>query len=96
MTRITLSIPDEIYRLIKKYREINWSEVARRAIIEKVLSIKAVREGLTRNEFIMLLQISNRDIEVEEYGYEREREFLEMIRKREKERVNRISRLGKR
>jgi len=55
MTHITLSIPEELYRLMKKHREINWSEVARRAILEKLLAIKAGEEVLTRKELAMLL-----------------------------------------
>ncbi len=34
MANITLSIPDEIRKLMKKYPEIKWSEVVRKAIIE--------------------------------------------------------------
>lgn len=34
MPNITLSIPDEIYKKMKKYREVRWSEVARKAIVE--------------------------------------------------------------
>lgn len=34
MANITLSIPDEIRKLMKKYPEIKWSEVVRRAILE--------------------------------------------------------------
>lgn len=36
MPNITLSIPVEIHRLMRKYPEIRWSEVARRAIIGKL------------------------------------------------------------
>ena len=34
MTNITLSIPDEVYARMKLHKEIRWSEVVRRAIIE--------------------------------------------------------------
>ena len=33
MPNITLSIPDDVYRKMKKYSEIRWSEVVRKAII---------------------------------------------------------------
>ena len=36
MTNITLSIPDEVYARMKMHREIRWSEIIRRAIIEFV------------------------------------------------------------
>ena len=41
MAHITLNIPKELYILMKKYREVDWSEVARKAILEKLLTIKA-------------------------------------------------------
>ncbi len=34
MANITLSIPDEIRKLMRKYPEIKWSEVVRKAILE--------------------------------------------------------------
>jgi len=42
MANITLAIPDNIFRKMKKHREIRWSEVARKAI---VLRIKNLEEG---------------------------------------------------
>lgn len=32
MPNMTLSIPEEIHKIIKKHNEIRWSEIARRAI----------------------------------------------------------------
>ena len=34
MPNITLSIPDNTYGIIKKHKEIRWSEIARQAIIK--------------------------------------------------------------
>jgi len=36
MANMTLSIPDEVHEKMKAYPHIRWSEVARRAITEKV------------------------------------------------------------
>jgi len=36
MPNITLSVPDEVHKIIKKHREIRWSEIARRALLEQV------------------------------------------------------------
>lgn len=36
MANITLSIPNDVYRKMKKHKEIKWSEIARKAIIEYV------------------------------------------------------------
>lgn len=34
MPNITLSIPEDVYKRMKKYGEVKWSEVARKAIVE--------------------------------------------------------------
>ena len=36
MSNITLSMPDAIHKEMKRFPEVRWSEVARRAIIEKI------------------------------------------------------------
>ena len=36
MGNITLSIPDEIHKDMRNFSEVKWSEVARKAIIEKL------------------------------------------------------------
>jgi hypothetical protein len=44
MPNITLSIPAEVHRMMRKYPEIRWSEVARRAIISKLEDLKRLDE----------------------------------------------------
>lgn len=44
-THITLSIPNELYEEMKKHKEINWSEVARKSIEEKLSDLRDVTEG---------------------------------------------------
>jgi hypothetical protein len=36
MGNITLSVPEEIYRRMKRRRDVKWSEVAREAIVERL------------------------------------------------------------
>jgi len=36
MGNITLSIPDNVHKQMKHFSEIKWSEIARRAIVEKL------------------------------------------------------------
>ena len=93
MIHITLSIPEELYKLMKKYKEINWSEVARRAILEKLLTIKAGEEGVTRGELVMLLEVAGRRIPTKSYDYRGELEFLEKIKEREKKRIKYLKEL---
>jgi predicted CopG family antitoxin len=40
MANITLSVPDEVYRRMKRRREVKWSEVARQAILEKLEKVE--------------------------------------------------------
>ncbi len=42
---ITLSVPNELYDEMKKHKEINWSEVARKSIEEKLSDLKDITEG---------------------------------------------------
>lgn len=36
MSNITLSVPDEIHADMKNFSEVRWSEVARKAIVDKL------------------------------------------------------------
>ncbi|MGB9806596.1 MAG: hypothetical protein ACPLRT_07580 [Thermoproteota archaeon] len=39
MANVTLAVPDETYKKMKKYKEIKWSEVIRRAVVEYIRRI---------------------------------------------------------
>jgi len=36
MPNVTLSVPEELYRKMKKRSDVRWSEVARRAIVDQL------------------------------------------------------------
>ena len=36
MANITLSLPEEVYRRMKRRRDVKWSEVARQAIVDRL------------------------------------------------------------
>ena len=40
MGNITLSLPEEVQKEMKKFSEIRWGEVARKAIIERLETLK--------------------------------------------------------
>ena len=40
MGNITLSLPEEVQKEMKKFSEIKWSEVARKAIISRLETLK--------------------------------------------------------
>ena len=88
MANITLSVPDWVRDLMKRYKEVNWSEVARRAIIREILRIKAVEEGLTIEELDILLDIVGAGEAVPSPLVE---ETLQAkVRERERRRIKRI------
>ena len=47
MGNITLSIPEEVHKDMKQFSEVKWSEVARKAIIEKLETLR-LAESLSR------------------------------------------------
>lgn len=40
MSNMTLSIPEEIHKKMKHFSEVRWSEVARKAIVEKLKTLQ--------------------------------------------------------
>ena len=48
MVNVTLAVPEDVYRLMKKRKEVNWSEVARQAIREYSTRLEAM-DRLTKN-----------------------------------------------
>jgi len=52
MPNITLSIPDEIYRKMKKYSEIKWSEVVRKAIVDYLKKLEESKTEISTKELL--------------------------------------------
>jgi len=44
MTNITLAIPEDIRKKMSQFPEINWSEIARAAIIQRVSMLERFKE----------------------------------------------------
>jgi len=53
MPNITLSIPEEIFKKMKKHTQIRWSEVARRAIIEEVERLIVMEKIASKSKLTM-------------------------------------------
>jgi len=51
MPNMTLSIPSEIHKFVKKHNEINWSEIARRAMSQQVRKMKIMKKLVSKSEF---------------------------------------------
>jgi hypothetical protein len=51
MPNITLSLPSELHRFVKKHNEINWSEIARRAISAQAKKMKLMEKLVEKSTF---------------------------------------------
>ena len=49
MTNMTLAIPDDLMEVIRKHKEIKWSEVARQALTDKANELKLMDQILYRS-----------------------------------------------
>lgn len=43
MVNVTLAVPEELKKEMEKFKIINWSEVAREAIVKKILQLKILQ-----------------------------------------------------
>jgi len=48
---MTLSIPDELHKKMKKFSEIRWSEIARKAIQQRVENLEEMNRITSRSRF---------------------------------------------
>ncbi len=94
MANITLSVPDWLHKLMKKYKSVNWSEVARRAIIREILSLKARDEGLTKEELEALIEISGIEFLSRHEPPISEDELQKRMRERERRRAEKLEEVG--
>jgi len=50
MPNMTLAIPEELHRIVKKHSEIRWSEIARRAIKEQADKLELIDKLTTKSK----------------------------------------------
>ena len=50
MANITLAIPDELHAKMKLMKEIRWSEIARRAIIERIEDLEVMNKIASKSK----------------------------------------------
>jgi len=64
MTNITLSIDDQIYRLMKKYSEIKWSDFVRKCVESRIKELESIKDGILADEKLLAQDwLSEEDIE---------------------------------
>ena len=57
MGNITLSVPEDVHKEMKHFSEVKWSEVARRAIVDRLETLK-LAENLAKKS-----KLSQNDVE---------------------------------
>lgn len=50
MVNVTVSIPEELYVKMKKYSEVKWSEVVRKALTDYVGRLEIIERGIVPSE----------------------------------------------
>jgi len=50
MVNVTVSIPEDLYKKMKKYSEVKWSEVVRKAVAEYILRLEVIEHGVMPSE----------------------------------------------
>ncbi len=50
MTNMTLALSEQLIRLMKKHKEIKWSEVARQAMLEKATELEWMDKVLSKSK----------------------------------------------
>ncbi len=53
MTNMTLSIPKEVYGIVKQHNEIRWSEIARRAIVNEAEKLNLIDKIASKSKLTM-------------------------------------------
>lgn len=64
MPNITISVSDELFRKMKKYSEVKWSEVVRKALAEYIGRLEIMERGVvSSNELAKLLTEASLDLD---------------------------------
>ena len=50
MGNITLSVPENIHKEMRQFSEVKWSEVARKAIIEKIEALRLAESLIKKSK----------------------------------------------
>ncbi len=87
----TVRIPKRLAEKMKKYREINWSEVVRKSIEEYIMRLEESRSALDADEVLEeLLNMGVSPEDLEPLDYSIEKKYYEMIGEAEWKRLSSI------
>lgn len=55
MTNITLSIDDEVYKKMRKFSEVKWSEFVRKIIKQRIEELEKLEKNPKKESFLTML-----------------------------------------
>ena len=87
MVNITISVPQELYDKMKRYSEVRWSEVVRKALAEYVGRLETVEGGVVPSEKLAAM-LKESDLDVSCVDLEKAVEYYEKGRKLEWKRLS--------
>ena len=53
MTNITLSIDDKVYKRMKKYSEVKWSEFVRKCVQKRIEELESIKSSIFADENLL-------------------------------------------
>lgn len=63
MTKLTISIPAELFEDMKRDSEVKWSEVVRKSIVDYISKMEIADGGVVpSSKLAAMLKVSNRDL----------------------------------
>jgi DUF438 domain-containing protein len=87
MVNITISIPQELHDKMKRYSEVRWSEVVRKALTEYVGRLEIVEGGIVSSEKLAAM-LKESDLDVSCVDLKKAVEYYEKGRKLEWKRLS--------
>ncbi len=59
MTNITLSIDDEVYKKMRKYSEVRWSDFVRKLIKKRIEEMELLEKSVSKESIFTMLASEN-------------------------------------
>jgi len=89
MVNITVSIPEDLYNKMKKYSEVKWSEVVRKALAEYIGRLEVMERGVASSDALAGM-LRESDLDVSSVSLEKAMEYYAKARELEWKRLSMI------
>ena len=76
MTNMTFSIPDEIYKKMKQYPEIKWSQIARNALLKYLEKLELMNQIMTESK-LTIEDVESMGDEIKKKAWQRHKKHME-------------------